>query len=139
MLVCGDRDWKDGGMVSTVLSGLLIEARANLDQLTIIEGCASGADTFAHDYPTSTNCAHVHFPAHWRHSEDCLPGCKRVVGKAAGVLRNQQMLDVAWPDLVVAFHDDLPNSKGTKDMVGRAVRAGLPVWHLTHIVSGRLF
>ena len=52
----------------------------------------------------------IKFPAEWDK-----------YGKAAGVLRNQQMLDDGHPDLVVYFHKDLENSKGTKDMVTRAV------------------
>ena len=52
----------------------------------------------------------IKFPAEWDK-----------YGKAAGVLRNQQMLDEGYPDLVVYFHKDLENSKGTKDMVTRAV------------------
>ena len=36
---------------------------------------------------------------------------------------NQRMLDEGKPDLVVAF----PGAGGTKDMVRRAVKAGVPV------------
>jgi hypothetical protein len=43
------------------------------------------------------------------------------VGKTAGPLRNQRMLDEGKPDLVVAF----PGGGGTKDIVRRAVKAGL--------------
>lgn len=32
------------------------------------------------------------------------------------------------PDLVLAFHDNLSESKGTRDMVQRAKRAGVPVY-----------
>jgi hypothetical protein len=53
-------------------------------------------------------------------------------GKAAGPRRNQQMLDDGRPNEVWAFHDDLANSKGTKDMVERAMAADIPVWHFTH-------
>src|SRR5262249_16770583 len=42
------------------------------------------------------------------------------LGKKAGPLRNQRMLDEGKPDLVVAF----PGGGGTKDMVRRAVQAG---------------
>ena len=37
------------------------------------------------------------------------------------------MLDEGKPDLVIAFHNDLPKSKGTKDMVKRAQKADVPV------------
>jgi hypothetical protein len=41
----------------------------------------------------------------------------------AGPLRNQRMLDEGKPDLVVAF----PGGGGTKDLVRRAVKAGVSV------------
>ena len=43
------------------------------------------------------------------------------IGKKAGPLRNQRMLDEGKPDLVVAF----PGGGGTKDTVRRAVQAGV--------------
>jgi len=45
------------------------------------------------------------------------------LGKKAGPLRNQRMLDEGKPDLVVAF----PGGGGTKDMVRRAVSAGVAI------------
>ena len=43
---------------------------------------------------------------------------------AAGPKRNQQMLDEAKPDMVVAF----PGGKGTAHMRQIAKAAGVPVW-----------
>jgi hypothetical protein len=37
------------------------------------------------------------------------------------------MLDVETPNLVLAFHDDIVGSKGTRDMVNRAVKLGIPI------------
>lgn len=51
-------------------------------------------------------------------------------GRAAGPIRNQQMID-CHPDLVLAFHNDLEHSKGTKDCVNRARKAGIDVRHIT--------
>ena len=48
-------------------------------------------------------------------------------GKAAGPIRNRQMFDSEKPELVIAFHNDLANSKGTKDMVAYARSKGCPV------------
>lgn len=36
------------------------------------------------------------------------------------------MLDEGKPDYVLAFHNDIFNSKGTKDMLNRAKKAGVP-------------
>jgi hypothetical protein len=52
------------------------------------------------------------FPANWKKH-----------GRAAGPMRNQQMLDEGKPDLVIAF----PGGSGTADMVRRAKAAGVPV------------
>ena len=56
------------------------------------------------------------FPAKWD-----------LYGRAAGPIRNQEMLDVGKPSLVVYFHSDLKDSKGTKDMVERATKSGIEV------------
>ena len=55
-----------------------------------------------------------HFPADWKANP-----------RAAGPIRNRQML-AAKPDMVVAFHKDLATSRGTKDMVTIARKAGIP-------------
>lgn len=61
------------------------------------------------------------FPAEWTE-----------YGKAAGPIRNREMLRSGKPDLVTAFHRDLNQSKGTRDMVEQARAATIPVW-----ISGR--
>ena len=38
-------------------------------------------------------------------------------------VRNKKMLDMN-PDLVIAFHDDIENSKGTKDCIKEAEKRG---------------
>lgn len=57
--------------------------------------------------------------------------------RAAGPIRNQAMLEVLLKTpcdhrLVKAFHDDLTNSRGTRDMVRRARKAGIRVQHYRH-------
>ena len=42
------------------------------------------------------------------------------------------MLDQGKPSLVLAFHDDIENSKGTKHMVKIAREAGVEVRIVTH-------
>jgi hypothetical protein len=41
-----------------------------------------------------------------------------------GSIRNQQMIDKASPDIVVAF----PGGVGTRDLVERAIEAKVEVW-----------
>ena len=103
ILICGDRNYKDWLRIQDYLNTI---SRTTI----IIHGGARGADSLAGNLATSLKMKVIKFPAEWDK-----------YGKAAGVLRNQQMLDEGHPDLVVYFHKDIENSKGTKDMVTRAV------------------
>lgn len=49
----------------------------------------------------------------------------KVWGKRIGPWRNTRMLDDDKPDYIVAFHDDLSRSKGTKDCVAQAKYRGI--------------
>jgi len=108
VLVCGGRDFADQCAVDRCLDGLHDE----LGITRIIEGGARGADRFAYEWG-AINCVRVeHFVADWK-----------THGRAAGPIRNQQMLEEGEPDLVVAF----PGGRGTADMIRRAKAAGLKV------------
>lgn len=83
---------------------------------SVIAGGCQGADTLAVCAAQACGIPFREFPADWKR-----------FGKAAGPIRNQRMLDEGKPDLVVAFHEDLKNSKGTQDMINRASENGIPV------------
>lgn len=117
ILICGDRNWTDFDLVSDVIAGL--------QPTLVIQGGAKGADTCAREAAQVHKIPYLEFRPKW---EDH--------GKAAGPIRNQQMLTEGKPDLVIAFHNDLPSSKGTKDMVTRARKARLPVKHYFHTPTG---
>ncbi len=128
ILVCGDRNWTDYNKVRATLDKLAKEHSIyyNPDDnwlpsdLTIIHGGARGADDMAGQWAIVNWVGHLEvFPANWEKH-----------GRAAGPIRNQQMLDDGQPDLVVAFHPDLSKSKGTADMVKRAKKAGVPVMEI---------
>ncbi|MCL6592088.1 MAG: DUF2493 domain-containing protein [Firmicutes bacterium] len=108
VLVCGSRDYTDYGKVYDCLK--------SIDVSQVLAGGCRGADTLAVAAAKACGYPFREFPADWRK-----------FGKAAGPIRNQQMLDEGKPDLVVAFHEDLENSKGTKDMIRRARSQGIPV------------
>jgi hypothetical protein len=95
-------------------------ARLSKDTV-IIEGGALGADRQARITAQARGLAVATVEANWEYYGR----------RPAGPIRNGWMLKLV-PDLVIAFHDDLEHSKGTKDMVTRARKAGIPVEVLTH-------
>jgi hypothetical protein len=116
VLICGSRDFTDRDFMRRALEVWTAKHGAPRE---VIEGCARGADSLAgHDLVREMwpdTLVH-HFPADWdRH------------GRAAGPIRNQQMLDEG-PDAVIAFTPNLATSRGTADMVRRSRNAGLHVW-----------
>lgn len=112
LLVCGGRAYRDRANVDRCLGALHRERGL----AAIIEGGARGADRWAQlwavRYGALIGCELVTVPAEWLR-----------FGKAAGPMRNQEMLDKCKPDLVLAF----PGGRGTADMVRRARKAGVPV------------
>lgn len=122
VLVCGGRDFTDHDLVSKTLDALADEFNlwAPPDsygntlplRLHIISGGADGADSLATDYAMVNWTGYTEYPADWKKH-----------GRAAGPIRNQQMLIEGKPDLVIAF----PGGKGTLDMVRRAKKAGVEV------------
>lgn len=111
VLVTGDRNYEDYAMIHVEMRKL----REQADHITIIHGGARGADQMAAAIAIVLGYKIKSYPAQWN-----------TYGKRAGPIRNQLMLDQR-PDLVLAFHKNLGESKGTKDMVMRALRAGIPV------------
>lgn len=111
VLVCGGRDYLDYKHLGATLFNIL-DIGFTGKRHTIIQGEAKGADflskVFAYEYELKVES----FPANWKK-----------YGKAAGGIRNQQMLDEGKPDLVVAF----PGGTGTADMVRRAKKVGVEV------------
>ena len=115
--VCGGRDYADYAKVTRVLD--------RLAPAEIIHGAARGADSLAGRYARQNNVPCQEFPAQWNtHSEDCArKGRRGRTCRLAGFNRNQQMLDEAAPQVVIAF----PGGNGTKDLVAKTKKAGIPV------------
>ncbi len=108
VLVCGDREWTDKDLIKLVLSTVH-------GPVTVIHGGCRGADEIAGNAAFNMGFKVEQYDANWKK-----------YGRAAGPIRNQVMLDASI-DLVLAFHPDLSKSKGTKDMVARARKAGVTV------------
>jgi hypothetical protein len=111
VLVCGGRDFDDGGLMISVLDRLHTETPFTV----LIHGNARGADRAADAW---ARCRGVP-----REPYEVPQGEWDELGKKFGALRNQRMLDEGKPDLVVAF----PGGGGTKDLVRRAIKARVPL------------
>lgn len=114
IIFCGDRKWQDRDLVTQVMSAI----KANIGEFVVIEGGAKGADAIAHDAAKHyVNLPFETYDAQWTE-----------YGKAAGPIRNREMLINGQADAVVAFHNDIQSSKGTANMVTQARKAAKPVW-----------
>jgi hypothetical protein len=109
VLVCGDRNWRD-------MVAIERELRKLPQDTVIIHGAARGADTLGGFIADKLGFKVISFPADWKR-----------YGRGGGVVRNQQMIDEGKPDLVLAFHENIAESRGTKDMVNRAKGVGIKV------------
>lgn len=109
LLVCGGRDFTDRAFVFRCLDA----AHAKRPITTLIHGAARGADTLADEWAEAQEIDTIQCPANWE-----------LHGKAAGPIRNAEMLTRWKPDGVLAF----PGGSGTAHMVKIAREAGLPVW-----------
>lgn len=117
VLVCGSREWKDDGYIATRLD----EFHELYGITEIIEGCARGADRVAEAWAMNRGIPLRHFPADWDRYQPTDQSRKN----PAGAIRNRQMLDEGRPTIVIAFHRNLNDSKGTRDMVHIAREAGV--------------
>ncbi len=109
VLICGSRYFRDAKRIFHYLSTVPKDT-------IIIEGEARGADTIVWVCCEILGLEYIQFPADWS-----------AYHKAAGVLRNQQMLEEGNPDLGLFYHADLDKSRGTIDMITRAANAKVAV------------
>lgn len=104
-LICGGRDFADQGLFDRVMREVVSE-RGFPDR--IVHGKARGADTMAGNWARDRGIEVVEMEAAWDE-----------LGKAAGPIQNQAMLDEQKPVICISF----PGGVGTADMVFRAIKA----------------
>lgn len=112
LLVCGSRNWKDYESILLKVFALTFFVKSS--DVVVIDGLAWGADNLGHKAAHHLGFDTLRFSADWKKH-----------GKAAGSIRNQQMLTEGEPDYVLAF--PLRGSIGTWDMVQRARERGIEV------------
>lgn len=111
VLVFGGRDWNKRKVTYAALDQLDKQYSFSV----VIDGMARGADELAFDWALSRGVKTERYKADWdKH------------GRAAGPIRNQQMLDVGEPDVAVVF----PGGRGTADMASRCEAAGIKVHYV---------
>ena len=106
-LICGGRGFSDQEMFDAVMSDLV---GAWGMPAAIVHGVGGKADAMAGAYAHRYALTEHRCPADWEKH-----------GRAAGPIRNQEMLDRHKPKVVVAF----PGGKGTADMLARSRKAGI--------------
>jgi hypothetical protein len=108
VLVCGGRLYANKEKVDAALNAIHKKHGIEL----IIHGAAKGADTLAAEWAKRYKIPVQAYSADWAQ-----------YGKPAGFIRNQKMLDLGEPDLVLAF----PGGAGTEMMCALAERYGVKV------------
>lgn len=116
VLVTGDRNWTNREVIER-------ELRKLPPGSIVVHGAARGADSIAGEIARRLGFEVRPYPADWD-----------THGKAAGPMRNAEMLRrehlLHSPiEKVLAFHSDFENSRGTKDMVTKAIKKSIP-WEL---------
>ncbi len=116
ILVTGDRNWDD-------IPRVVEELRGYRPGTILVHGACRGADVICAAVAEALRFEVRAYPADWEKHR-----------RAAGPIRNQQMLDVENKpeepiDLCLAFHNDIDNSRGTADMLSRVDKADIP-WKL---------
>lgn len=105
ILVCGGRDFCERDYMWQILDAY----RFLYGKFILIHGSARGADTLAEEWAKSRQQIYIGFPAEWDE-----------YGKAAGTRRNREMLELAHPNLVVAFR----GQHGTANMADTTEKLG---------------
>ncbi|CAH1657736.1 conserved hypothetical protein [Hyphomicrobiales bacterium] len=108
VLVCGGREYANRKRLRSALSDMHKEAPISV----VIAGGAPGADRLAEEWARHYGVPAIRMEANWTR-----------YGKKAGPIRNQWMIDLCSPEVVVAF----PGGFGTTDMIRRARSANIKV------------
>ncbi|CAM4332213.1 DUF2493 domain-containing protein [Nocardia ninae] len=113
ILFTGSRRWTDYDLLKRVLVSVWTQLGCPPD-LELVHGGARGADRMAAAIWSGLGLPVRTVPADWDR-----------YGKPAGVIRNQQMVDLGgYVHAVAAL---LPGSRGTHDCVRRIERAAIPL------------
>lgn len=113
IVIAGSREFEDYALLEQTLDHILDE---QTDSIELVSGHAKGADLLPERYAKENGLPIHIIKPDWK-----------AYGRAAGPIRNRQMLDYAMDEspLVVAFWGG--KSKGTKNTIDTAKSLGIPV------------
>lgn len=123
ILICGEAPrkvkntpgWTDYDFIFNKVKLLVV------DNAVIIHGDAEGADKLGGRAGDECGLEVIAFPALWK-----------FYGKAAGPIRNLEMLTEGKPTEIWAFHDNIAKSRGTADMIKIARKFRIPTLLFSH-------
>jgi hypothetical protein len=111
VLITGSRDWSDRACIEEALAPYTVD----LPVVLVSGNCPSGADRIAEEIWEGWGLAVERHPADWKRH-----------GKAAGPIRNQEMVDLG-ADVCLAFRKNY--SRGTTHCANAATMAGIEtIW-----------
>ena len=111
VVIAGCRDYDNYDEAKPYIDFYLSNIRKEND-IVIVSGCASGADTIGERYAKENGFEVEKYPADWKK-----------YGKRAGPIRNEQMAKIC--DYVICFWDN--KSSGTKSMIEFARKHKKPI------------
>ena len=112
ILVCGGREWPDYSSVLLSLFAHTFLIPVPAKEITVIDGAARGADNLGYAAARHMGYKTRRFHADWK-----------TYGRAAGPIRNQEMLETGRLDMVLAF--PMQDSRGAQHMIDIAREAGI--------------
>lgn len=114
VLVFGGRDFHNERLAFKALNMLHKKYKFTC----VIDGAASGADTLGYRWAKRNGVPTERYPANWAK-----------FGRAAGPIRNRQMIEEGLPDIGVAF----PGGRGTANMKEQLKKAGITVQNVVPV------
>lgn len=116
IIVCGGRNFNDKNLFEETLDRII----PLYDSPELISGHASGADMLAEEYAQKNNLRITVFKPDWKK-----------YGRAAGPIRNREMIQFAAEEqpVIIAFWNG--SSRGTKNMIEQGEKAGAKI----HVIA----
>ena len=129
MIVAGGRSFSNYEALANSIEAYLRDSNIVYGQLEIVSGGCAGVDLLGERFANERGIAITRFPAQWKK-----------YGRAAGIIRNQEMIDYTADGtsrgILIAFWDG--KSKGTGYTVKHSEKAGIEVKIFLYNSNGEL-